>query len=487
VPAPQALDLVTLGAQVSINDQIAELGAQLETAILDTYMAVSSGGLASLTGRPLLAFLPGDITVPVASFVQPVADGTPDDSSTTSTAGPASGQGQNVAPAEAVNPLLVTSWLKSDGVGADTPLLLQTNQSTVIGGPPGGFTTMSELYFDLAEFAQPVAVADSPDANRLDQLLVWAREALPSSPDLLPLLTQPSTWPLPNATGWNQFSFTSTPAPSSPTAGGQGAPSSSASPASPSSPWLQGLRFMPGRVLRISPVQESGPPSAEPGPERPAGAGTVSVIRPVASDPAGSGRVAGNSAAAVMTMPSLAQTPAIPATNSTVMAPRPVIPIFLAGLSATSAEPGTGGNAVSPVQAAATQITLEHMLVSIDRSSWWHNDWLVDPGWYVPGMPSGSSIGPSPDPGQVWGLPIALILVKNLTMTGFWSSADAAQLTSDGTLLGPFNLGGATAAANADNSVSITVPGPSVAALFCQPLAILPPANPPVTTPASQS
>ena len=441
---------------MSINDQIAELGSQLNAAILDAYAAVPGGGLASLAGHPLLAFLPGDITVPAASFVQPVAGDGAAGLARDGVSGPA---GPDKAPAEAVNPMLVTAWLKSDDVGADTPLLLDTDQGTVIGGPPGGFTTMSELYFDLLEFAQPVAAAGSPEAGRLAQLLAWARAALPSSPDFLPLLTQPGNWPLPDTAGWNQFSFTSTSAPSPPTAGSQGA-----RPVLLSSPWSQGLRFMPGHVLRVPPVLAPEPSSPEPAPTRPPGAGSVPVVRPVAAE---------------LTVR------AIPAAGSIVTVQRPVIPVFLAGLAATAAGVDAGGNAVPPVQTAATQITLEHMLVAIDRSSWWHNDWLADPGWYVPGQPGGSSIASASGAGQVMALPVALVLVRNLTMTGSWSAADTTQLTSDGTLLGPFNLGGATAATNADNSVTITAPGPSVAALFCRPLPVLPPANPPASVPAS--
>src|ERR1700734_3133355 len=112
---------------MSIADQIADLGSQFEAAILNAYTSIPTGGLEAFSGQPLLAFLPGDIPVPVDTFVQSTGAGT----STTA--------GSSVStPAQAVNPLLVSMWLKSDGAGADSPLLIQTNQTTVVTGPPGG-------------------------------------------------------------------------------------------------------------------------------------------------------------------------------------------------------------------------------------------------------------------------------------------------------------------------------------------------------------
>ena len=196
-----------------------------------------SGGLASVAGQALLAFLPGDIAVPVGTFVEPVSSG----------AAPGSD-----APTTAVNPLLVTTWLKSAGVGADTPLLVQTDQTTVLNGLTGGFDTMSELYFDLVTFAQPVAPIGTADANRILQLLTWAREALPSSPNLTPLATQPADWPIPNTSYWNKFSFTYAPPASSPATGGQ----TSTPPRGPMevSPVVWGLRVMP----RVEPEAPAG-------------------------------------------------------------------------------------------------------------------------------------------------------------------------------------------------------------------------------------
>ncbi len=474
---------------MSIDDEIAALGAQLESAILKTYAAVPSGGLASSAQNPLLAFLPGDIPVPVSTFVESV----PDDSSGQSGTVGSGGTGQ-----VAVNPMLVTTWLRS--AGADVPLLLQTDQATVIDGPPSGFTTMSDIYFQLLEFAQTLTTTGQDELN---QMLMWAKEALPStSPDTFPLATEPSDWPMPDTTYWNTFSFTSTSTSTSP---GQEGQATASQPAVMQSVWsLRALAV----AAPTAPQAETAPPASTA--QQAAATPPVSAIASrdevasasverartpeavavdeasTSADSAAAPRVSvaetvGSSAAAsavtnqpVAAAPSIAQI----AKSGPIAVERPV---FLGGLGAMPIYRGPVTVGPPPVQTSATQITLEHMIVTIDRSSWWQNEWLVDPEWYVPDTPQGGLLGAPPGPNQVWGLPVALILVQNLTLTGSWTTQDTTQLTSGQILLGPFNLAGATTTTNADSTVSISVVGPTVLALFCQPLFELPPSAPPTS------
>jgi hypothetical protein len=388
---------------MSIADQIADLGSQFEAAILNAYTSIPTGGLEAFSGQPLLAFLPGDIPVPVDTFVQSTGTGPP-----------------------AVNPLLVSMWLKSDAAGADTPLLIQTNQTTVVTGPPGGFTTMSEVYFDLLSFAQPLAAVGSPEANIIAQELIWARETLPQSPDLMTLVTQPSDWALPSSNYWTEFSYTTTP-PTQP-------------PGTPVSP---PIFVPPSNIWRLRSVV---PPTSRPG--------NHPVLHPMA------------------TVASAAARPA-PAVTAPIAAS--IHPDFLIDLNAVTA-------AAPAVTAPATQVSIEHTLISIDRSSWWQNDWLVDPGWYVPGEPRGTAVSPTSSAEQTWAIPMAMVLVQNLVLTGSWSASDASQLTSNGVMFGPFHLGGAAVSTNANETLSITVAGPSLVAFFCQPLVVLPPSDPPMAT-----
>jgi hypothetical protein len=406
---------------MSIADQIADLGSQFEAAILNAYTSIPAGGLEAFSGQPLLAFLPGDLPVPVDTFVQATG------------AAPSTGPGSTgSAPAQAVNPLLVSMWLKSDGAGADSPLLIQTNQTTVVTGPPGGFTTMSEVYFDLLSFAQPLAAAGSPEANILAQELIWAKEDLPQSPDLMTLGTQPSDWALPSSNYWTQFSYSYTPPAPAPGSGG------STSPVRPP------ILVPPSNIWRLRSVP---PPAGPP----PTGPGNHLMLHPMAA------------ATSMATSPP----PAVAAPITTRVDPR-----FLVDMNAVSVT-------TAAVSTPATQVSIEHMLVSIDRSSWWQNDWLVDPGWYVPGQSRGTAISPTSSADQTWAIPVAMVLVQNLVLTGSWSASDAGQLTSSGVMFGPFNLGGAAVSTNANESLTITVAGPSLVAFFCQPLVVLPPSDQP--------
>jgi hypothetical protein len=449
---------------VSIDDQIAALGAQLESAILKTYTAVPSGGLASSTQHPLLAFLPGDIPVPVSTFVESV----PEESSSSSGQTP-------VPPSQAVNPMLVTTWLRS-GAGADLPLLLQTDQPTVLDGPPSGFTSMSDYYAQMLDFAQPLATAGQDD---LEQMLLSARAVLPGpSGDTFPLATEPSDWPMPSTTYWTAFSFTST---STSSDAGTGQPASAPTSQPVASPPVWSLRLLEEPVVANTQPVSTGSVLAT-------AAGRAAISRMSVDAAVGSSAPASGAASQEPAASSVAQV----AGGEPIAASRPAffgamraMPIYRRPFPIPVGPVGPVGP--PPVQTSATQITLEHMIVAIDRTSWWQNDWLVDPGWYVPAKAQGSVIGVPAGPNQAWALPVALILVRNLTLTGSWSSEDTTQLTSGQVLLGPFNLGAATKTTNADSTVTISLAGPTVLAFFCQPLCELPPSAPPANGSASGS
>ena len=427
--------------------------------------------------------------MPVSTFVESVPGG--------SSSGQSGTAGSGGTDQVAVNPMLVTTWLRS--TGADVPLLLQTDQATVIDGPPSGFTTMSDIYFQLLEFAQTLATTGQDELN---QMLMWAKEALPStSPDTFPLATEPSDWPMPDTTYWNNFSFTSTSTTSSP---GQPGQATATQPASLPSVWslreavvarpaaAQAATAQPASTAQ--PAASTSPVSAIASQDEVASTGVERTRIPEeiavdeTSTPADSvaaaprAPVAEAVASSAPASPVTSQSAAAASSIAQVARSEPVAmerPVFLDGLGATPVYGRPLPVGPPPVQTSATQITLEHMIVTIDRSSWWQNDWLVDPEWYVPDTPQGNFIGAAPGTNQVWGLAVALILVRNLTLTGSWSSQDTTQLTSGQILLGPFNLGGATTTTNADSTVSISVAGPTVLALFCQPLFELPPSAPP--------
>jgi hypothetical protein len=118
----------------------------------------------------------------------------------------------------------------------------------------------------------------------------------------------------------------------------------------------------------------------------------------------------------------------------------------------------------------------------------WNGVFLADKGWCVPGMakggllpdPNEAAAGAAPDatpPQLAYGLPISLILVRNLTISVNWTGQEQSQLGDSG-FLGPFSLAGASVSAK-DGTVTYARPGIQVIALTCSTLPVLPPADAP--------
>ena len=233
-----------------------------------------------------------------------------------------------------------------------------------------------------------------------------------TSPDTFPLATEPSDWPMPDTTYWNNFSFTSTSTTSSP---GQPGQATATQPASLPSVWS----------LREAVVARTGCCTSRDGTarvDRSAGCFDVAGLghclsgrgrvdrrgahthpRGVAVDESvhprgfrrrcaeGTGRRSRRDRAPphlrsrINLRPRRRRSPRSPNQSQSRWNDQS---------SSTDWERcRSTGRPVPvgppPVQTSATQITLEHMIVTIDRSSWWQNDWLVDPEWYVPDTPQG--------------------------------------------------------------------------------------------------
>lgn len=402
---------------MDISTELAELGTQLQQALLGAYQAKAGA-------QTVLAFQP-EIAVP-STLVQ-----------------------QNQ-----VNPLQVSTWLQ---LVADTPLLLQTDQAAVIGGPAGTLDHMSEIYHDLVQFATPVAKPGTAEATRVTEEIVAAQQMAGGGGDL-PLGTSPLDWPLPNPGYWTQFTYSQ-----SSSTGPTGTSTGSQGPVQVfKTPGIWAFRKVDPLVIEDPPVVIEKPPVITGPPVRvetgdPGG-------RKIIEQPALQPREA--ELARLTPIGDVAATPGI----GTVLAQRPVVLHF---------PPPTVEPPPPPVTTLATQLSLEHMLVMIDRSQWWHNDVVEDAGWCVAGLPKGAWVGVPPAANTVYALPVALLLVQNLTLNGSWSSTETATLTAPGMMLGPFNLGGASVSTESNGSMSISVPGMHVAGLFCQPLPVLPPNDPP--------
>ena len=129
-----------------------------------------------------------------------------------------------------------------------------------------------------------------------------------------------------------------------------------------------------------------------------------------------------------------------------------------------------------------TSVTIGYMAAGV---STWNGVFLADSNWCVPGMAKGGLL-PAPDVSAaeaheelVYGLPVALIVVKNLNISVKWSGQEHASLDESGGFLGPFSLAGASPTSASDGSWTYARPGMQVVALMCSHLPVLPPANAP--------
>jgi hypothetical protein len=117
--------------------------------------------------------------------------------------------------------------------------------------------------------------------------------------------------------------------------------------------------------------------------------------------------------------------------------------------------------------------------------SMWNGVFVANPNWYVPGMTKGGLL-PTPaitvadgHPPPVYGLPNALIVVRNLNVSVKWSGQDQAALGASVGYIGPFSLAGATSANTSDGGWSYSQPGVQVIALLCTRMPVLPPTDAP--------
>lgn len=103
----------------------------------------------------------------------------------------------------------------------------------------------------------------------------------------------------------------------------------------------------------------------------------------------------------------------------------------------------------APVQpSSGFELSFSYRVVSITRP-WWHPELFAQPGWTMPGFAAGAvSTGtPTQNPGLLGAVTTRMLLVRDLTVRGTWSGADATAASAAqqqfGTLgLGPFSLTG---------------------------------------------
>jgi hypothetical protein len=117
------------------------------------------------------------------------------------------------------------------------------------------------------------------------------------------------------------------------------------------------------------------------------------------------------------------------------------------------------------------------MCIALLNRPWLSDGFLSLKSWFVPGFRRGdfSDGSSTPDPGALNAIPIACVLVRNLSVLARWTTADRSALES-AAHMGPFSLHGR----DFDQSTgTMTVKGMQSIAWVCAKTPLLPPDSDP--------
>jgi len=131
-----------------------------------------------------------------------------------------------------------------------------------------------------------------------------------------------------------------------------------------------------------------------------------------------------------------------------------------------------------PVSSNAFSISVDISIVKLRRP--WLSDGLLNlGGWFVPSATKASFSDGTGASGQglMPVLPVACVLIRNLSVHAEWSEDDQKNLENS-THLGAFGLLGRS---YDRNSATLTVPGMQTVAWICDPFPVLPPADAPAS------
>jgi len=135
-------------------------------------------------------------------------------------------------------------------------------------------------------------------------------------------------------------------------------------------------------------------------------------------------------------------------------------------------------------QDSSLHVHFEHLLVTIVRSAsgidWWHPELLAATQWCVPGMRAGDLVGAASDPDTVRCRPLSLLLVRDVALTGTWSTS-ASELMTGAHYVGPFlmQVDSSSSSTSADQQTTIGGAGIQVIGVIGGPMPALPPSDDP--------
>jgi hypothetical protein len=138
------------------------------------------------------------------------------------------------------------------------------------------------------------------------------------------------------------------------------------------------------------------------------------------------------------------------------------------------------------VESDELTLSLDYCVVQLSRAPWWNDLLLRMPGWYIPGLRAGAFVPSSRLEGQPVGVPIAMVVTRNVQVTGRWSQADRTAAESH-TSFGPWHIGETSLSFDqSEVQATLRIDGMQVIAVICSLLPAIPPADDPaLAQPAS--
>jgi hypothetical protein len=345
----------------------------------------------------------------------------------------------DIVQAGSVNAAQMGTFLETN---FDTPFTMSPSESAV-HGRDSTYGTSSEIYVIAATSAQPVGSPSDATWKRIAAEIAGAQRNLPGPGMEAGLVCEPDDWILPaNTDYWTTFDSTQ-----SQVAPAGGAPTTSSQPQPAVNPHLWIMRSTAMVPMHL----------------------TAAVVAP-ATQPA----PAAQPAARIIAMRS-------PAISAAALKFRPIdIP---------QTQPPANQEPPPPPPSASISVRLEHQCVTLGYlsggSPWWSAAFLADVNWYIPGMARGGLL-PAPQPTAdradlAYGRPVAMIVVKDLEISGNWTNEGAGSVGS----IGPFSLVGATTTPGTNGVMTFARHGMQVIALLCSRLPVLPPVDAPPATSAT--
>jgi len=442
---------------MSDTDQLQAIGQQLTSVLVNAYNINNPGGN--------LVFLPGGLPVP-----------------------------DDIVQSGMVNPTQLQTWL---AVNFDYPFVVTTGDAVVLERDDG-YGTASQIYTLAVTGAQPLGSPSDDSWKRIDAEIAMAQLSL-GPPDVQKLMAcEPDDWLLPSAEGyWTKFDSSET--------------TSSSDTTSAPVPVVNSKLWM---LRSLADAQVANSESVSPATTQPTvdlSNREVLFAAPVASafSPALLSRsvlLRDSAVPAVIAAPLLfataaaeapANSPAASSTTQTlavadvarwrIAADAGQLPARMSAQALFSTAPVVNQVTTSTSSSSTITVHLEHQLVTIGRyvagQPWWNGVFLADQGWYVPGMTSGGLLPPpgGADTGASKGLPVAMVVIRNLRVCGQWSDEAVSTFSTGGGTIGPLSLFRAAATTNTDGTTTFSHDGMQVVALMCSALPVLPPIDAPAT------